>query len=208
MAYVIGLLGYKGGVGKTTTAIHLAAALLKRGEVQVVDGDSNGSARLWAQGGNLPFPVRSLLQFRGADDGFVVVDSAARPSTAELTDLAEFCDLLIVPSNPEGMSLDALQQTVNRLEDLKIKHYCALLTMIPPAPSKKGVEARNYLIENHIPLFDTGIRRTDAFLDASTQGSLVYEVKGSRAAKVAWLDFEALGTEVLAFLDTSPRRKS
>ena len=58
---VIGVIGRKGGVGKTTVAVHLAAeyAARKR-KVVVVDADMQGSATYWADPGALPVPVVHL----------------------------------------------------------------------------------------------------------------------------------------------------
>ena len=55
---VIGVIGRKGGSGKTTIAVHLAAALATKGrKVAVVDADGQGSATYWAEPGKLPMPV-------------------------------------------------------------------------------------------------------------------------------------------------------
>ena len=51
------VVGYKGGVAKTTTAVHLAACLQQRAPTLLVDGDSNRSALAWAEAGRLPFRV-------------------------------------------------------------------------------------------------------------------------------------------------------
>ena len=65
MTYYIGVLNSKGGVGKTTTAMHLATALNVSYQVEVWDSDIQGSATDWAytaeeNGDKLPFDVVSV----------------------------------------------------------------------------------------------------------------------------------------------------
>ena len=58
---VVGVIGRKGGCGKTTIAVHLAAELAtSRRIVAVVDADTQGSATYWAEPGNLPLPSPAL----------------------------------------------------------------------------------------------------------------------------------------------------
>jgi chromosome partitioning protein len=54
---IITVASFKGGVGKTTTAVHLAAYLASAGSVVLIDGDPNRSATGWAKRGNLMFEV-------------------------------------------------------------------------------------------------------------------------------------------------------
>ncbi|MFB9081254.1 ParA family protein [Deinococcus wulumuqiensis] len=60
---LISLASLKGGVGKTTSAIHIAGHLSKqgRGGVAVVDRDRTRSATSWSRSGNLPFFVGTVL---------------------------------------------------------------------------------------------------------------------------------------------------
>src|SRR5215218_229659 len=135
---IITVASFKGGVGKTTTAVHLAAFLQRHKDTLLIDGDPNRSASGWAKRGKLPFRVvdeRQAARF-SRDYQDVVIDTQARPSQEDLEALAEGCDLLIIPSTPDALSLDALTLTVHALQNLAQNRYRILLTMIPPKPSR------------------------------------------------------------------------
>ncbi|WP_339389353.1 ParA family protein [Picosynechococcus sp. OG1] len=53
---IITVTGYKGGVGKSTSAIHIAAYLARNQKTILIDGDPNRTALNWSQRG------RCLLQ--------------------------------------------------------------------------------------------------------------------------------------------------
>lgn len=193
---IITLASFKGGVGKTTSAIHLACFLQGRDSTLLVDGDPNRSATGWSRRGVLPFKVVDLMAAprHSRDYQHMVIDTAARPSREDLEALADGCDLLVLPTTPDALAMDALLQTVDTLHSLGSERYRILLTMIPPKPRRTGDQAREALSE--LPLFHQGIRRFAAYEKAALEGLPVYKVS-DRSRAIAWREYEAVGQELL-----------
>ncbi|NJM95968.1 MAG: ParA family protein [Phormidesmis sp. RL_2_1] len=199
---IITVASFKGGVGKTTTAIHLAAFLQGQAETLLVDADPNRSALGWASRGELPFKV--MDQWEAGQNvnpnGNVVIDTPARPIPEDLSALAETCDLLVLPTTPDVLALDALVLTVEYLKKISTNHYRILITSIPPKPSKAGEEVKALLQEARLPVFEQGIRRFAAFQKAALQGLPVYSVKDPRA-ETGWQDYEKVGQEIVEIME-------
>ena len=194
---IVTVASFKGGVGKTTTAVHLAAYLQGRAPTLLIDGDPNRSASGWAKRGELPFRVideRQAAKY-ARDHEHIVIDTEARPNREDLQALVEGCDLLVIPSTPDALALDALTLTVGVLKELGAESYRILLTMIPPKPSRDGEEARAMLEEARLPIFAGGIRRLVAFQKAALAGVPVYEVQDPRA-QAAWEEYRGIGEEL------------
>ena len=123
---LISLASLKGGVGKTTSAVHIAGQLAKRdiGGVAVVDRDRTRSATSWSRGGKLPFFVgtQDAVMRRAVDFSALVIDSRGGLENDELLEMAEASDFLLLPTNVEYMSLDAMAQTAEALGENPFPH--------------------------------------------------------------------------------------
>ncbi len=184
----ISVVSRKGGVGKTTIAIHLAAALSKNGRKKtlLIDGDPNRCAFFWTEGVKVPFSVTTPQEANPEGFDHIVIDTEARPKIEDLEVLSDFSDLILFPATPDLLSLDVLITTIQDLKRLDA-NYTALLNIIPPPPSRAGEKARQALIERNIPTLKHGIRRYVAYQKAVFKGLIVNKVKDPRAA-VAWSD--------------------
>ncbi len=127
----------------------------------------------------------------------MVIDTEVRPKEEDLAALAEGCDLLVIPTTPDVLSLDAVILTVSAIKEKGDNRYQTLLTIIPPKPSRDGDEARAVLREAKMPMFASGIRRYVAFQKAALAGVPVYDVRDPRASE-GWKDYLAVGKEIVA----------
>ncbi len=195
---IVTVASFKGGVGKTTTSIHLAAYLQQRAPTLLVDGDPNRSCLDWAKKGKLDFRVVDERQAVKAVRDFkhVVIDTQARPADEDLQTLIEGCDLLIIPTTPDALTLQTLLKMLVVLKSVRSNAYKILLTITPPVPSRDADEAREQLLEVGLPLFAGQIRRYTAYKKAALEGITVAETHDPKA-KAAWQDYLAVGKEIL-----------
>lgn len=193
---MITVAGFKGGCGKTTSAVHIASYFSELGSSLLVDGDPNRSATGWARRGQLPCKVVDIMAAPkySRDFDHVVIDTAARTGGDDLEALADSCDLLVLPTTPAALDIDAMLQTVEALEKLGSDRYRILLTMTRPKPVKTAELAREAL--SGLPLFKQDIRRLIAYEKASLEGVPVYATK-DRMAKIAWKEYRAVCEEFI-----------
>jgi chromosome partitioning protein len=137
----IALVNQKGGCGKTTVALHLAAAFHGAGmNTLVVDLDPQASAAEWHDARADPLPhVESVQPARLAkviehakDIGteVLVLDTAPHSEAAAL-EAARVADLVLVPCQPSIMDLRAMAKTVDLLKLARVPAIAVLNAVQP-----------------------------------------------------------------------------
>ena len=197
---IVTVASHKGGVGKTTTAVHLAAYLQTLAPTLLLDGDDTRNATAWGQRGKgFTFKVADEVQAARLARNFThtVIDTGQLPKQVDLKALAEGCDLLVIPAVPASLDTDGLVLTLQALQQIGKVSYRVLITKVPPYPEPEGPQLRAELTAQGIPLFAVDIPRLKAFEKASANGVVVSEVDDPRAQR-AWEAYAATGKEMIS----------
>lgn len=218
----IALTGQKGGSGKSTVAVSLAAEAMARGQkVLLVDADPQGTARTWgavaleaghpaptvvSMGSDLhkPGQLPALL----ASFDLVVIDCPPRHAEVQRAALM-VADLAILPSGPSAHDAWALAESIELVKaaqrlrpELEVR---GLVTRKVPG-TVIGKSAREALESAGVPLLKAELCFRVAYQEAPAAGLGVaqYAPGSEAAAEVRALTSEVL--KLMAYPDEQDRR--
>jgi chromosome partitioning protein len=204
---IVGLLSRKGGVGKTTLAIHLAVLAQEAGRrTLLIDLDPQRSAAAWwrVREAETPLmlettPDRLADMLEAAEaEGIELAVIDTRPSAeADAVQVAKLSDLVLVPTGPGILDLRAILDTLDTAKGTARRSMVALNACKPPRGAGEAsdtVDARHALAAFGVPVASPSIVTRDAFSTALRAGLTACEAdpdsKASHEMHALWRTVE------------------
>lgn len=194
---IVSVVSQKGGSGKTTLSVHLAAYASKEGKaVALLDLDPQGSSYSWfttrdnsnelAATKTNHEELPSILQkLKEANADLVIIDTAPHSNNSAAA-AVELADFVLVACRPSRFDLEAVVNTMDIIDLTKPTPNHAVLINCAPPVGNLGEEARGVLEGQGYPVLTSVLCNRVAYNYAVTDGRSVdeYEPEGKAALEI------------------------
>jgi len=209
-SHIFSVSNQKGGSGKTTLSMNLAAGLSRRGRTLVIDADPQGSASQWSGSASedQPFPV-SVISVSGnlthevnrfsRDYDYVVIDCPPTLETENTAKAMVAADTVLIPVLPSPVDLWASVRLANTIEQItQIKPQLRARIVINQLEPRSALSRamQEALAEFNIPALNSGLRRRAVYRNVAIEGRSVYCV--GKQGQPAVDEIERMIEEVLS----------
>lgn len=213
MGQIVSVVNQKGGVGKTTLALNLAAALSdNKDSVFVIDADPQGTLSMWGKvrtqqspvkiNSNIiitpnPWSLEEILKLTNPPDyDFIIIDCG--PANNKMTKAAlVVSNLAIIPISPSPLDINSARATIELIHEgstrgaVKVKTYLLISRKIVGTNLAK--EVRQACQTLSLPILRSEISQRVSLCESAITGQSIFEYSPS---SLATEEFVALGKEV------------
>ena len=185
---IIAFVGNKGGAGKTTLSVNLAAGLARQASTAVVDADPQGSAYQWSvfyesentipvyqATEDLEDMARQLLE----DYQYVIFDCPPSVHAPQTKSVLEFGDTAVIPVQPSPVDLWAtihIEEAVTSAREVNPALHALLVINQLEIRTTLSRLVREALSEISLPVADTALRRRAIYRNSALEGKSIFDV--------------------------------
>ncbi len=205
---IIAVINQKGGTGKTTLALNLAAGLARRGTTHLVDADPQRSISQWVamatDASSLPMVLppgsdaATTISELARSHRYVVVDCPPAVQGELVASVMRSVHVVLIPVLPSPIDLWASVDMVAAVGKAKQHNPGLLAYLVLNQLESRNALSRDMheaLAEFDVPVLQAGMQRRAAYRSAAVEGASVYGLglRGQTAVE----DIEAIIEEVL-----------
>ncbi len=197
----------KGGCGKSTLSLNLAAGLMQRGSTVLLDADPQGTLEHWLQHeaiDDMPRVVATgselakKIRWASSTHQYMVVDCPPALGSGYTETALEMVDILLVPVLPSPPDLWSSVHMVEAVEQARkinpsLRAYFVRNQVEPKSALSNAM--RQAIASCGLPALESTLGRRAAYRWAALEGISVYQF-GARGEK-AVSDIESIIEEVL-----------